>query len=501
MAERKYRINLQSPEFPLISEDFGRTIMGKPREESAMEDNEPKVYYGHNILPSKQGYDSVAYKEIVSAVTPADTFLDEVIEIKGNARSRLYLAWNLTGEVYVLKPDSYSWTKLPATVPATAHVGFSTDEITFGNVNGISYIYYIGVGAFIYNETTDTLDNVVLSGLSIPDILGISSSSGYLIAFTQTAVAWSSTIDPTDFVPSAITGAGGGSVADIRGSIKFIFSNSLGLLIYSETNTVAATYTGNTQFPFKFREVDHSKGGVSPDLIAYNTNAAEQFIFSRGGLQVITSQRAKTILPEVTDFLLGDRLEDFDTTTLQFTYTDLSSPMLIKIKFLASRYLVISYGATSLTHAIVYDTALERMGKLKINHTYCFAYASSADEIAKESIAFLQNDGSVQVIEVNPSTEPDGVLLLGKFQFIRSRFITLQELALEKVKLNETLTVYDGYSLDGKNLVFEEGYLKYSATNLKEYSFHRTAADHSILLVGAFRLVSALLTYSIHGSR
>jgi len=501
MAQRNFRIDLLDTVFPMLSEQLGRTVIGSTREEISTKENHPKVYYMHNVMPSAYGLDSVGYQAAVPAITPADNTLLDTRPIYGDAKTRMMLAWNDTGEVYVLKCSVGIWTKLPATVPATTSPSFDINSVTIGRVNGVSYIFYAGIGCFVYNEITDELDHTVLTGLSIADILGVTSSSGYLIAYTAEAVAWSSTIDPTDFTPSQVTGAGGGNVAGIDGAIKFMLPNSLGLVVYTDTNAIGITYTGNLRYPFKFREISNSKGGTTLDAAAYEANASAQFVYSKAGLQLVDSQKAETILPQVTDFLAGKRLEDFDEVTSTFSVTDLTTTMKKKVKFIASRYLVISYGIDSFTHAIVYDITLDKLGKLKVDHVDCYECISLQVEVSKESIAFMSSDGSVQYLDFATSAASEGVCLLGKLQYTRSRMLTLQEVESENIEAGVDCTVSSLYSFDGKTLTKVDGTLAHTANNVRKHVFHITALNHSLLYVGKFNLTSVLVTYTAGGRR
>lgn len=501
MAQRHYRLDLSKTEFPMLSEQQGRTVIGASREESAIGDNSPQVAYCHNVMPSRYGLDSVGYSTEVPAITPAIANILDARVIFGDAKSRIHIAWDSTGDVYVILPDTSVWLALPATVPATGGAGFSSDDVTVGTVNGVSYIFYAGIGAFTYNETTDELDNVTLTGISVADVLGVTGAYGYLVAVTETSIAWSSTISPIDFTPSQVTGAGGGNVTGIDGYIKFALTNSLGILIYTDTNVVAATYTGNKQYPFKFRVVGDSKGGVSLDTIAYEANADAQFAYTKAGMQAVTAQSAKLILPEVTDFLAGKRFEDYNEVTDVFTVTDLAATMQKKVKFIASRYIVISYGTTSFTHALVYDLALEKLGKLKIDHVDCFEYVGNQTEVSKESIAFLLNTGEVQSVDFSTSGDSEGVLIFGKLQFVRSRLITLHEVQAENVESTSPLVVSTRASIDGKNTTTVAGTESYSATDVRKYSFRNTAINQSLMFVGKFNLISVLVTYTAGGRR
>ena len=483
MAQRYYTLPLKQADFPMLSEQQTRTIIGGGDKAETRNVASPKIYYCHNVMPAIDGVDSVGYLSVISAVTPIDLNFSDVRIVYGSNRTRLYLGYTSAGDIYVLKSGTTTWLKLAATSPVPVN------DITIGTVNGISYIYYKNIGCRIYNESTDTIDSVTLTGINTANTIGVVASSGYLIAYTVFDLAWSSTIDPTDFTPSQATGAGGGSVSGLRGEIVFILSNDLGMLIYTAANTVAGTYTGNAQYPFKLREVSSSKGGISLDLVAYEANTSAQFSYSKAGLQTVDSQKSRLILPEVTDFLAGKRFEDFDEVTKDFTVTDLTTTMLKKVKFIASRYLVISYGISSFTHALVYDIALDRLGKLKVTHTDCFEYVGDQVEVSKESIAFLLSSGEVKVLDFSTSAaDSNGVVIVGKLQYTRGRTITLQGVDVENVESSSSLSMTSLVSLDGKTTTKTEGVESYSADNLRKYSFRVTAVNHALLLIGKFNL-------------
>lgn len=499
MAQAEYKIDLNTS-FTMLSEDQTRTIIGSTAGESPAEEDKPGIGYCHNVMPTKYGMQSIGYKFIVPPFggLPGGRVFVDVRVVYGDAKSRLYLAWDDEGGVHALLEGTTVWIDLPPTTPSTGGPGFLVDSVTIGTVDGVSYIFYDGISAFNYNEVTNELDAVTLTGLNIPETLGVVASSGYLIAYTTLAIAWSSTLDPTDFVPSQVTGAGGGNVAGIAGKIIFCTDNSLGILVFTQANVIAGTYTGNTQFPFKFREIEDSKGGINLDRVAYEANSGSQFVFSKAGMQVIKISRAENILPEVTDFLAGRRFEDYNQTTKVYTITDLndSQTMLKKVKFVASRYLVISYGITEFTHAIVFDTALNRLGKLKTVHVDVFEYVGAQTEIAKESIAILKKDGVVQVVDFSATaSNSSGVLVLGKLELTRTRFISLQGVQVENIGDADTFDVSDQVSLDGKTFTSVGGFLETTAENLRTFSFRVEGRNHSIVLTGKFNAVTVQVTY------
>jgi hypothetical protein len=499
MAQRQYRVDLLNADFPLLSEQQGRTVIGSTKEEIATKDNKPTVQYCHNVMPSSYGLDSIGYTSVVNAFVGAVAF-EDVRAIYGDERSRIYLAWDTEGAAYSLKPGDTTWLALPATVPATGGPGFSIESVTVGTVNGISYIFYAGIALFTYDEATDTLVEAVTTGLAVVNMLGVAASSGYLIAYAKDSLAWSGLVNPVDFTPSQITGAGGGKVAEIGGAIIFVLPTTTGIIIYTETNAVSGDYTGNSLYPFKFREVSSSKGGISLDFVAYESNASAQFVYSKAGLQLVTSQKADAILPEVTDFLAGKRFEDFDELTSLLTTINVGS-MRKKIKLIASRYLIISYGVASFTHALVYDVSLKRFGKLKLAHVDCFEYVGNQVEVSKESIAFLLVSGEVKVLDFSVDGATDGVLILGKLQYTRGQLITLLGTELENVAVGATVELFSRASLDGKNTTDVQGTQVYVDENIRKFVFRNTAVNHALVIHGNFNAVSVVLTYILAGRR
>lgn len=507
MAQREYAIDLQNTIFPMLSEQQTRTVIGSTAGEAPTKEDKPGIAYCHNVMPSKYGMDSVGFLSVIPAFAalPAGIVFSDVRVAYGTDMSRVYLAWDSVGVAYALPNGGTSWIVLPPTFPLTGGIGFSVDSVTIGTVNGVSYIFFSKIGCFNYNEATNKLDAVTLTGLTIASILGVVASSGYLVAYTNVAIAWSSTILPTDFVPSSVTGAGGGNVSNIAGDIVFATDNTLGLLIYTAANTVAGTYTGNAAFPFKFREIDDSKGGINLDRVAYEANSKEQFVYSKAGLQSITSSRAEPILPEVTDFLAGRRFEDYNETTKLYEITNLTSgeTMLKKIKFIASRYLLISYGLPSVgfTHTLVFDTALQKLGKIKIPHVDVFEYIGAQSEISKESIAFLLPTGEIKVVDFSVGNASAGLLILGKLQFVRTRNITLLGVEVENVTTGAVLSLSSQVSLDGKTFTTVDGTVRDSEDNLRTFDFLVDAKNHSLVFAGEFNLTTAQVLYMTTGRR
>ena len=504
MAQRFYNINLQNTQFPMLSEQQSMTVISEIGKAPAA-DQTPGIAYCHNVMPSKYGMDSIGFDDRVPPTEDkgVNTSMEDTRVIFGTSGNRIYMTWTSIGRVFVLLPGSTTWLKIDTTNPNTLNSKFTIDQVTIGTVNGLSYIYYKKIGCFVYDETTNKLTPVLLVGIDLTAALGVIASSGYLLVYTSLAIAWSSTLVATDFVPSQVTGAGGANVSNLEGEILFGVSNNLGVILYTSANAVAGTYTGNIRFPFKFREIGDSKGGLTLDKVAYEANSVDHFVFSKGGLQIINSRVAQNILPEVTDFLSGGRVEDYDVVSDEFSIAEVptSTPMLKKIKYIASRYLVISYGIDTFTHALIYDTALNKLGKIKIPHRDVFEYIGDQVEVSRESIAFMDSEGGVKTLNFNTDNVGEGVILLGKVQTSRTRLTTLLGVEIQNVndRAASIPTVSSRYFLNSLGTQKVDGFLAEGSEEMQVYNFLVTAKYHSLLFIGDFNLNSAVVNYTIAG--
>jgi hypothetical protein len=377
--------------------------------------------------------------------------------------------------------------------------------VTVAYVAGITYIYVANTGCLKYNFTTHLFEAVVLTGLTASAIIGVTYSAGYLIAWSNAAVTWSSTTNATDFVPSLVSGAGGGPVESVRGAINYCVPHTLGFIIGTADNCVAALFQNNNRYPFQFREIVNSGGMTSLDLVTWDANSSGLYAYTTSGLQLISTSQTQTVFPEITDFISGRYFEDYNDSTDTFTSTVLASPMQKKIAVVGDRYLVISYGLTELTHAIVYDLILKRFGKIKTAHVACFTYHLASPgilETPKQSIGFLKKDGSVSVMDFSiGSTTLNGTMILGKYQYVRARLLQLDQVFLESIRPGQTFTLGVLTALDGKNNVLSIPTLTYSSGLTREYSTRAIGVNHSLLFKGAFSIDSLVLTFDVHGKR
>lgn len=510
MAQQTYRANLLSASFPFLSEQFGRSVIVGQYDhttvkaaDSAVQDKTanagiPQLYYCHNVVPSQNGLQSAAYYTLIAQLSPSEVSFVDVISLRDSQDRTAYLGYTTDGRFYISKTPFSAWTYL-LTVSAGAG-----KLVTKAHVQGTTYIYIAEVGCYKYNFDTDTLDTVTLGGLTASAVLGVTTLSGYLIVWTADTIAWSAIADPTDFVPDLATGAGSGSAEGAAGAILLVAAANIGLIVYTTGNVLSANYTGNSQYPFQVRALPSSGGLKNSKHADYNSVTGQQYAYTTSGLQLFDVQRAQTVLSEITDFISGSKFEDCDSNTGVFTVTNLTEAMVKAIKFVANRYLIISYGIDEYTHAIFYDTQLKRYGKLKITHKAVIDLVLGEEEsdIARNSVGFLQIDGTVKVLNFDMYAEAsDSVAVLGKYQFMRSRMLQLDSVEFENIQAGDSFTVKDLVSLDGKNTTAHTLTVAESSGYYRKYNCRLVGKNHSLFLTGSFALNSLVLTFNVHGRR
>lgn len=512
MADHTFRANLNSAQIPTNPLTFGRSIVIRDRDQNyspnlaSKTDRDkdagiPQVIYGANILPTEFGYKSVGYYGSKEKCPATPYFAFPIRSITESAT----LIHTETGYLYRLKRAADG-----PEIPEFTYVATAAGTMTYAHVAGTTYIYVARVGCYIYNFTTNLLEPVTLGGLDASQILGITATGGYLLAWSEDAIAWSSLVDPTDFVPSLDTGAGGGSVEGAKGAITVCVANSYGIYIFTSSNCVSAQLSNNARYPFNFKEIVGSAGLDSVQSVSYEGNQNSAYAFTSAGFQQISHNGAKTIWTDLYEQGLNSVHVDENTTFGEFVGSDgkITDAKLVTVN---SRYVCISIKHRTenyYTQIWIYDISLDRWGRLEKDH-----YEVFEDEY--HNIALITSDGRYLTVDSPFATYPYSVeedvgsLLLGRYQFSRSRLTVFQSADLENLypqdlydawgnQYGEDIypTVYLLGSLDGKTGSFEE---------CSRYGFRyhklRTAVNHSLLLKGHFDLNSVVLTVSQGGGR
>ena len=505
MGQITYRANLSAKAFPFISDNWGRTVITAGpdntfnRQVSSAEDTDrdvgiPQIYYCHNVMPFAQGFQSVGYLDVIPAYGNVN-FVSIAI-LRDNLDNKAYLGVDISGNFYVTSGTTWM---LKLAIPSGAG-----KLITTAYVSGVTYIYVATIGCYKYDFGLGTFVSVILTSLDPTQVLGIFGAVGYLLAFNIATIAWSSTVDPTDFTPSLVTGAGNGAVEGARGGIQFVLPHLLGFIVYTKANAVAGLYSGNARFPFNFREIVGSGGVSDAALIANDAGSAAHYAYTTSGLQLINTSSTSTTNPEITDFVSGKLFEDFNSVTDTFSQIVLTSTMKKAINVISERYLVVSYGVTELTHALVYDIIQKRYGKLKVTHVASIEYeltSSGVTEIPKQAIGFLQKDGKITTVDFNVHSNAAAVMLCGKYQYVRARLLQLDQVFFEDIITPENFSFSVLASLNGKDNIKSIPTLLSSGSKQQTYGSRAVGINLSLLFKGQFKIESLVMVFNIHGKR
>jgi hypothetical protein len=531
MAQIAYRGNLSAAIFPMTLADAGRTVIAPQADQNfdrrvdpAGEQKDagiPQAIYMENVLPTANGYQSVGYipgdfslPKTTGLITIIRTFDPYNSFVSGNVYP-IFIAFYDDNTIRWKEAAVDSiWKSSIIKVGAYNFASVVAEDISVALVRGTCYLWNkVDLFQIDFTAITLTFTNLTasLTGVTVTDIQYITGSYNYLILVNSTGlVQWSSTTTPTDFTTSLITGAGSETPNAYSGIICFAHSTSFGFYIYSSTTVIAAQYTGNSRYPFKFIEVSNSGAYNSQFQLGFDNNSALVYSFDNTGkLTLLDNLNASPVAPEASTFLERSRYTDtFDYATNTFSVLNIAKVNNIRrrIFYLVDRYALIAYGpgttlADPYKYVLVYDTLLQRYGRLKLDFHYILC-----DETNIQFVNYITgaiNSLCFDIYDTNAVFQ--SALLLGKFQYIRSRNIKLEEIEFEsgqdasRITQNFSLVLFP--SLDGKNFNTPVVLTPTFTYELITANTHKTARNHSLMLKGAFDVNTVQLKFTIAGDR
>lgn len=391
MAQNRISLNLSAADFTLSYSFKGQSVIIPGQDQNAYAaqawftgdtnqrgTNIPQVSYCENTVPTNEGYRSVAYRYFIEPPEVPGTFVKVLPVFDGSANSALV---GVTKDRRLYITSAYTlgvWKQLP--LPPTMEWAVY-DGITTAVVVGLIVIHIRGVGMLSLDVPSGTLSdqNPYVGGIDPTLLTGVCSSKGYLIAYDDSTVYWSSTENPLDFIPSLITGSGSGKPDGAKGKIVLCKEISQGFIIYCDVNIISAAYSSNKAIPWIFAVLSSGAGIRHQDAVAHDLNMANHFAWTSAGLLGIELHKANSILPQVTDFVasgLSDSTVQYDDTVrLDFDERDKE----VRLAFISNRYVCISFGylaskvltearVPQLKQTFLWDTQLKRWGKLNVDH-------------------------------------------------------------------------------------------------------------------------------------
>lgn len=533
MSQIKFAADLTASAFPLLYDWAGRTVVQPQIDQGRPPFLQPQILYCQDVLPTLQGYKSVSYKNLIPAADPANLFFKQEFTVSDAAQNKALIGVTIDSKIYMLTDASPGWVDV---TPAGWSGG---DAVTTGNANGSYYLYLANKGCYLINITGVALTLTALTSITAANIVGMFSSVNYLLLWDAVGtIYWSSTTNPLDFTPSLITGAGSSIPYDLKGQIIAVVALGNGFIIYTNTNIVLGNFSNNTQFPWIFRGANNSAGIADKYKVSYRHDLGFHVALTFIGVLQVTLQGCEVIVPEVSDFIAARVYESYNTTTNTITKQDLASVVVTRLNVIGARYIVLSYGLTEFTDLLIYDSALKRWGKLKATHTCCFeieasmegvispyndpaevgqTYAAASPEtyvsaavtlndapILGRILGLLTKGGSINIAFLDfDSISDNAVLLLGKYQLVRSALFELNEVALETLPgTNTNFSLRNFPSINGRDWITPVSpTLVESGGDVRIYMCRTAAKNHTLCFKGSFNLTSVEITGVVSGRR
>jgi hypothetical protein len=430
MTQRVFTADLLSNQPPYNPRELGsscvfadaretaqRTPAANHGTDSTQQQGYNQVYFMENVMPSSRGITSVGYQSVVPQL---DSFVPKyVLECRSTTGELTYVG--VDGSNVLHWYDESGW-KLYDTVFADAE--FVPQAVV---VRGQSYFYFGNYEVLTWDSVAEKIVPIAIEAIEMGAILGICSGGSQLVLFSATIIYYSAALDATDFLPSLATGAGSTGILALKGTIVTCLPLGQDFVVYTQYSAVHARYTGNFALPFVYNEVAGSTGIVTQKHVAYNTNTGSHIAYVNVGLQEITPSGVASIFPDISDQVSKGVVAFIDELTGMLSY-DVIQAVNVKLTFVANRWLCISLGIDPATEiykeAYIFDSSLQRWGRIKVTHSCIFEWAGSA---AVEGIKTYQD-----LSNAYPLYQDVGVLLYRDLGSLAAKYSALnkQKLAI-----------------------------------------------------------------------
>jgi hypothetical protein len=553
MGQIAYRANLSAATYPMTIADGGRTvIMPGPdqnfdrRVDPQGEQKDagiPQALYLENVMPTVNGYQSVGFLTPTTAamtIPGGSTHIVQAVEIKATitfAGPSLYPFSIFKTVLFVWNNGSLTAGKFgDNTVTYSGAAPASISKLSIAVIKDKCYLYISAASVGELYEVTSTVGgNITLTNVTAAvtpanffttnAIHTICASNNYLIAQNTTTTFWSSTTTSTDFVSSLVSGAGQIDPNNSDDAILYVKESANGFYLYAANTIIFAQYTGNARYPFKFTAVKNATGVYDNGMWgSYGTVTSNgHYVIEKNRyIKFIQGSEASQVAPEVSDYIGKNTVQELFTYATNLFTTETKVTGVATIYAFLDRYICVSVNGTNdsgaadekYSHVIVFDSVLRRYGRLELDHSFIFTVSLPNETLAfvnkqTKVISFLtfdiyQNSAPFTGLTYQAAT---GVLVLGKFQYARSRFLQLHEVELEggqntAIISSPNLSCVALPSLDGRNFDAPVSLTASTLTGgLAAYPAHLTSQNISLAIKGAFNLSSVQLKFSPRGDR
>lgn len=526
MAQQTHKLLINAAKFPfsyfkaarsaIQNQDIGPRLPGFfAGAQENFDFGQPQLLYCENVMPVDRGVTSpfMQNQAAAPAGAPVTSFEKVLIIPREN------------GFVRVVAPvagNAYNYDFGTGKFVALAPVGTVSAQVTSAEVNGRFFIMASGA---VPLEWDDTLGQFVAASIIYPtgmtavDFLGIGSASNYLILFTTQGIHWSSPLNILDF-DDIDQGAGNQTPSDISGTIVSVLPIAGGSIIYTRTTAVSMRFTNNAAAPFVFKGISGALGcSLESNCTTSNKNSQYHYTVSPNySIQRFTLTGCETIAPDFSSWIARWPQPEYWDDTTNKVALQAGDPLVdVKPALIDDRYLVLSVGKNTVPvgtdrypYAFVYDSVLDRWGKINIPHVSVFA-----SPYLTLGFQFLQCSGNF--VSVRTFDQAGGILqqyrpsvmLFGHVQERHDRFITFHELEVDMTAARlpnpQTLPVPSCYISSSDNGATRNGFqqmdLLASTADYLRFGSRITAQNGDITLIGNLRVNTLLLKVTKHGYR
>ena len=511
---QRVKLAINAANIPFVSTQASRAVVVPSADSSArspvafsgnqesLDHNVAQVIYAENVLPVAEGIRSVSFRSLIPPSPHSD--FDSVFPLRDADENHILFSPSF-GRNYIHNPTTNTWAASP-TIPAiwaanlAAGIDITRSRVTYCYVDGQTFVCYsrlhgtltapphtaIDMSIMRWNPATQSLQPSTgfITNLPFPigEIDGIASSAGFLIVWSGISIAWApftgTAFDFSPIINMGFSGAGRQIPQDIKGPITTIISAGSGFIAFTARNAIGASFhANNISSPWVFREIPSVGGLESYEQATVETQLERLVALTTSGLQTISINSGSAVFPSLADFITGRRFETYSAPDKRLFPTAVNTDIFVKINAIGSRYLAISYGFFPgiFSFALVYDSQLQRWGKIRLVHRDCFNYIYKAPMVAltygnlvdvsyaatlprsyaemnitptgltpaQHAMAFLLETGEVRVASWSTENTVDShnaVAILGAVQLSRTRNIQLNRIEVEGMH-NGTISV------------------------------------------------------------
>lgn len=410
MAARTFHATLLNTNFPFNFNELGSTLIyGTPLEQNRGVPQDflgttasdsfgaCQAYFLQNCFPTARGYSSLKFERMIPPNPTPMVSASEVFVLRG-AGTNLALLVVSDSHLNIFDPESGQWiSSITSVTPDT--------RVSVAYVKNQTYVCIEELGIQVYNFQEKKLEPIPFQGISPVSVLGVVSGGDRLVVYSESEIAWSSVLDPTDFTPSLDTGAGSTSVLAIQGEIVTAVSMGEDIIFYTATNAVYAAKTGNLAFPYQFQEIKGSEGVASRYHVTQGTNRNVHISWTASGFQEVSQQGAEYTWPELSQGIIRGQ-----ETKVKDSYLEIVShneALDVRLNFVSNRWIAIStrtesqkVAGAAFTRAYIFDTLLNRWGSLDLPHYALVQFTSpdffipvTYDDLAEEFPIYSDMEG------------------------------------------------------------------------------------------------------------